>query len=424
MARLVRDDVLEHVFEVLRDAGRARSAAEAPGRTAHALAETRGAADAAGRAALACLMDVLRAAAPDPEAARACSTRMVLGMDVLSATLARSAQTRDTETAIAATRLARAVAELGDPGNVPGTAAGRLADALLDAYDALPVSNDAGSARADRAFVEYEYVPPVTSGGGVEPVGGFRRQVPTGGLCRAEACAAVAAMLAWPSLADAAAGAAERGDRAETSARAARVFERLARDVTRNLRGFGAEEDARDGVSPRLGSPYAAPGGADEWGARGFAWDLPPGAADAMVSALCDHFEAEDAPAAERVLRECGMHEALAAAMLRLAVSCETAARRNAALPPRWDVERAVAAAIRAYGSLLASGPPESRADPFNEDPNESEATVDGAATVVIDQTDTDTARADTIGPRRGRTRRPRRRAPRGGRGCVPFRSR
>ena len=203
-------------------------------------------------------------------------------------------------------------------------------------------------------------------------------------------------MLAWPSLADAAAGAAERGDRAETSARAARVFEWLARDVTRNLRGFGAEEDARDGVPPRLGSPYAAPGGADEWGARGFAWDLPPGAADAMVSALCDHFEAEDAPAAERVLRECGMHEALAAAMLRLAVSCETAARRNAAPPPRWDVERAVAAVIRAYGSLLASGPPESRADPFDEDPNESEATVDGAATVVIDQTDTETARART----------------------------
>ena len=250
VARLVRDDVLEHVFEVLRDAGRARSAAEAPGRTAHALAETRGAADAAGRAALACLMDVLRAAAPDPEAARACSTRMVLGMDVLSATLARSAQTRDTETVIAATRLARAVAELGDPGNVPGTAAGRLADALLDAYDALPVSNDAGSARADRAFVEYEYVPPVTSGGGVasEPVAGFRRQVPTGACAarrRARRSRRCWRGRPWRTPQPAP----PRGaTRAGTSARAARVFERLARDVTRNLRGFGAEEDARDGV--------------------------------------------------------------------------------------------------------------------------------------------------------------------------------
>ena len=115
-----------------------------------------------------------------------------------------------------------------------------------------------------------------------------------------------------------------------------------------------------------------------------------------MLSALCDHYEAEDGPAAERILRECGMHEALAAAMLRLAASCETAARRNAAPPPRWDVERAVAAAIRAYGSLLASGSPESRADPFDEDPNESEATVDGAAMVVIDQTDAETVRART----------------------------
>ena len=389
VARLVRDDVLEHVFEVLRDAGRERSGAEARGREAHALADARGAADAARRAALACLMDVLRATAPDPEAAHLCATRMGFGMDVLAATLTRSTRARDAETASAALRLARGVAELGDPGTVPGTTAGRLADALLDTYEALPadaVSLGPGLLReppADGFFM---------NGGGNE-----KEKEKDTSLCRAEACAAVTAMLAWPSLAVAAAAAAERGDRAETSARARRVFERLAQDVARNLRGFGEEEDTRDGATerpgspyaPRPGSPYAASGGRDEWDARFFVWDLPDGAAEAMCGVLCDHFEPEDTPVAERVLRECGMHAALAGALFRLAESRETYGVQSGSGPA--NVAHAVAAVARAYGSLLfaraAEPEPEPRprphADPFEEDPNESEATVDGTGNAV-----------------------------------------
>ena len=389
VARLVRDDVLEHVFEVLRDAGRERSGAEARGREAHALADARGAADAARRAALACLMDVLRATAPDPEAAHLCATRMGFGMDVMAATLTRSTRARDAETASAALRLARGVAELGDPGTVPGTTAGRLADALLDTYEALPadaVSLGPGLLReppADGFFM---------NGGGNE-----KEKEKDTSLCRAEACAAVTAMLAWPSLADAAAAAAERGDRAETSARARRVFERLAQDVARNLRGFGEEEDTRDGATerpgspyaPRPGSPYAASGGRDERDACFFVWDLPDGAAEAMCGVLCDHFEPEDTPVAERVLSECGMHAALAGALFRLAESRETYGVQSGSGPA--NVAHAVAAVARAYGSLLfaraAEPEPEPRprphADPFEEDPNESEATVDGTGNAV-----------------------------------------
>ena len=389
VARLVRDDVLEHVFEVLRDAGRERSELhEAPGRTAHALAETRGAARAAQRGALACLMDVLLAASSDPDAAHVCSTRMAFGVDVLAATLARSVRARDAEIAAAAARLARAVAELGDPGTVPGAAAGRLADALLDAYDAFPADPGPGGEqqRGEQQRGAYHGAyrgacatcVSSAANGGASPGGrGNEPSTPP----RAEVCAATAAMLAWPALADDAAGAAERGDRAETSARARRMFERLANDVARNLQGFGEDEHAREGILPRLGSPYGPGGGLGVGNARSFAWDLPSGAAGAMCAVLCDHFDPEDIPAAERILRECGMHEALAGALLRLAGSREAAVRRGVAPPRTGDVERAAAAAVRAFGSLLAGGA-ESRVDPtpFDGDPSESEATGDGVA--------------------------------------------
>ena len=418
VARLVRDDVLEHVFEVLRDASRERSelsCAEAPGRPggprapaeARLFAHTTAAAtaDAARRGALTCLLDVLRAAAPDPEAAHACSTRMACGVDVLAAALTRSVRERDAETAAAAARLARAVAELGDPGSVAGSAAGRLADALLDAYEAFPGEN--GLYEAYGASDHESHVPLCVANDhdSGASLGGYRRSASDlRAQPRAEACAAVAAMLAWPSLADAAAAATERGDRAETSERARRVFERLAEDVARNLRGFGEDEGAREGVPrERPGSPYASPGGRGaSAGTSRFAWDLPAGAADAMCAVLCDHFQPEDTPVAERILRERGMHEALAGALLRLAASREAAARRTASSPPPGPVERAVAAAVRAFGSLLATGA-EPRADPtpFDGDPSESEATVDGTgATVAV----TDSARGSEMA-REPRTR-------------------
>ena len=418
VARLVRDDVLEHVFEVLRDASRERSelsCAEAPGRPggprapaeARLFAHTTAAAtaDAARRGALTCLLDVLRAAAPDPEATHACSTRMACGVDVLAAALTRSVRERDAETAAAAARLARAVAELGDPGNVAGSAAGRLADALLDAYEAFPGEN--GLYEAYGASDHESHVPLCVASDhdSGASLGGYRRSASDlWAQPRAEACAAVAAMLAWPSLADAAAAATERGDRAETSERARRVFERLAEDVARNLRGFGEDEGAREGVPrERPGSPYASPGGRGaSAGTSRFAWDLPAGAADAMCAVLCDHFQPEDTPVAERILRERGMHEALAGALLRLAASREAAARRTASSPPPGPVERAVAAAVRAFGSLLATGA-EPRADPtpFDGDPSESEATVDGTgATVAV----TDSARGSEMA-REPRTR-------------------
>jgi hypothetical protein len=408
VARLVRDDVLEHVFEVLRDAGRERSGAEARGREAHALADARGGAAAARRAALACLMDVLRATAPDPEAAHSCATRMGFGMDVIASTLTRSTRARDAETASAALRLARGVAELGDPGNVPGTTAGRFADALLDAYEALP---------ADAVLLVPGLLrePPVD---GFCMNGGGNEKEKDTSLCRAEACAAVTAMLAWPSLADAAAAAAERGDRAETSARARRVFERLAQDVARNLRGFGEEEDTREDLATaRPGSPYAPRPGSPYDKITGtrderdktcfFSWDLPAGAAEAMCDVLCDHFEPEDTPVAERVLRECGMHSALAGALFRLAESRETYGDQSGPA----GVPRAVAAAARACGSLLfacADSSPEPRADPFEANPNESEATVDGTGNAVAVFDDETPPSRDTRHTKDGETARAR----------------
>ena len=104
--------------------------------------------------------------------------------------------------------------ELGDPGNVPGTAAGRLADALLDAYDALPVSSDAGSARGSRVCrVRVRSSRHERRRRGVGTCRRARdrfRGPPRGALRGGRGDAGVAV------LADAAPAAAERGDRAET----------------------------------------------------------------------------------------------------------------------------------------------------------------------------------------------------------------
>ena len=136
---ILRHEVAEHVFELLRDVSRARAAEEGIDRDGRARPRhTRGFPagvppradrDVAARTALAALA-ALAGCAP-----RVFNPRLVHGADPVAAVLTKAVSDRDWEVTLAGAELLRSVAAGEDPGNVPEESLGALVASLADACE-------------------------------------------------------------------------------------------------------------------------------------------------------------------------------------------------------------------------------------------------------------------------------------------------
>ena len=368
VGRLVNCDVLEHVFEVLRDASRDFTQIRNGARPVMSGGiASRADADLTQCTALECCLSLILSCPFEIFA-----PRLVFGIDVLAATLTKSVQSKDTDVRAISVQFARAVAEFGDPGNIPTTSAGRLCDALLEVYDdCLPVKarNDknayTGQGAAKISFHTQGYDQPDPDN--------------PNHLHRQHACAAIVALLNWPSLRESGVSGDDVGEAYTATTRARRMFECLAQDVASNLSRFGGGLSEPENGS-RVQSPYrqtfAGNDGANE---NSTPWDLPPGAAQAMRIVLRDHFDVSDIVAVENTLRERVVHVALASGLRRLTHIADRA--RNASRAVDWRGTEpqlsAVADAISTYGQILGGAVEETSdalpvgSDFFSEDTND-----------------------------------------------------
>ena len=222
-ARLVDAGVAEHLYETLRDraAAPARETVRVPLGYAnrHDQTRTRDGADRSETtfAALRCLRAVAEACPPG-----AFARRFASGVDPTATTLRDAVDADDARIQTAAAAFVRRAAEDIDPGNVPPDAAVRLMMLLADVYERAP------------ATVQIHTRPPND--------GEFDSDDP-----RAEARAALAALLRWESLGD------------ETRACVGRkTFGTMAADLARDLRALvddrasPATRDAPSSEIPRF----------------------------------------------------------------------------------------------------------------------------------------------------------------------------
>lgn len=151
---ILRHEVAEHVFELLRDVSRARAAEEGIDRDGRARPRhTRGFPagvppradrDVAARTALAALA-ALAGCAP-----RMFNPRLVHGADPVAAVLTKAVSDRDWEVTLAGAELLRSVAAGEDPGNVPEESLGALVASLADACEHGRGTEDVGWREAGR----------------------------------------------------------------------------------------------------------------------------------------------------------------------------------------------------------------------------------------------------------------------------------
>ena len=151
---ILRHEVAEHVFELLRDVSRARAAEEGidrDGRTRPrhtrgfpAGVPPRADRDVAARTALAALA-ALAGCAP-----RVFNPRLVHGADPVAAVLTKAVSDRDCEVTLAGAELLRSVAAGDDPGNVPEESLGALVASLADACEHGRGTEDVGWREAGR----------------------------------------------------------------------------------------------------------------------------------------------------------------------------------------------------------------------------------------------------------------------------------
>ena len=151
---ILRHEVAEHVFELLRDVSRARAAEEGIDRDGRARPRhTRGFPagvppradrDVAARTALAALA-ALAGCAP-----RVFNPRLVHGADPVAAVLTKAVSDRDWEVTLAGAELLRSVAAGEDPGNVPEESLGALVASLADACEHGRGTEDVGWREAGR----------------------------------------------------------------------------------------------------------------------------------------------------------------------------------------------------------------------------------------------------------------------------------
>ena len=151
---ILRHEVAEHVFELLRDVSRARAAEEGIDRDGRARPRhTRGFPagvppradrDVAARTALAALA-ALAGCAP-----RVFNPRLVHGADPVAAVLTKAVSDRDWEVTLAGAELLRSVAAGDDPGNVPEESLGALVASLADACEHGRGTEDVGWREAGR----------------------------------------------------------------------------------------------------------------------------------------------------------------------------------------------------------------------------------------------------------------------------------
>jgi hypothetical protein len=376
VGRLVTDDVLEHVFEVLREVSRDSAGVRQQGterRTvghgqaqanshnslnANRFDSSRADSDAARFAALNAFRSLLTAC-PASDIAQ----RLVFGIDVLRVTIDMGVMSRDIDVLLTAVAVAEAVGEFGDPGNIPATAVGRLCDSVLEVYETVflgtthmnPHQGVRSGSGSNRGGDDHQPNDASNHSSGSDTTGDIRKR----------ACAALVAFLSWRSLSDAGVGG-EAGGTAPVSTRARRAFILLARDVSRNLSLFGTQLIG-DGNGPGAArSPYSAPGTEPTFSFEK-CWDLPRGAAAAMRLVLSEHFDLTDVSVAERVLREQNVHHALAVALRGLAFVAEESRRRRSAIDtsPIADQLAAVAETIGTYGVLLGGAVEETPRDVF-----------------------------------------------------------